>query len=112
MSFFFAYFSYFLRKSLICFSGDFLNLFLKQKLNESESLDYDKELLYKNMVEAKAEWLYTLEAWNTLIPDENRRKELYKEQKSAHTVVKDKKVSRNEPCPCGSGKKYKFCCGR
>ena len=45
------------------------------------SLDYDKELLYKNMVEAKAEWLYTLEAWNTLIPDENRRKEHYKEQK-------------------------------
>jgi preprotein translocase subunit SecA len=23
-----------------------------------------------------------------------------------------KKVGRNEPCPCGSGKKYKFCCGR
>jgi len=76
------------------------------------SLDYEKELLYKNMVDAKAEWLYTLEAWNTLIPDENRRKELYKEQKSAHTIVKDKKISRNEPCPCGSGKKYKFCCGR
>lgn len=76
------------------------------------NLDYDKELLYKNMVEAKAEWLYTLEAWNTLIPDENRRKELYKEQKSSHTVVKEKKISRNEPCPCGSGKKYKFCCGR
>lgn len=76
------------------------------------NLDYDKELLYKNMVEAKAEWLYTLEAWNTLIPDENRRKELYKEQKISHTVVKEKKISRNEPCPCGSGKKYKFCCGR
>ena len=76
------------------------------------SLDYDKELLYKNMVEAKAEWLYTLEAWDRLIPDENRRKELYKEQKSSHTFVKDKKISRNEPCPCGSGKKYKFCCGK
>jgi preprotein translocase subunit SecA len=24
----------------------------------------------------------------------------------------DKKVGRNEPCPCGSGKKYKHCCGR
>jgi uncharacterized protein YecA (UPF0149 family) len=22
------------------------------------------------------------------------------------------KVGRNEPCPCGSGKKYKKCCGR
>ena len=27
------------------------------------------------------------------------------------TVVKEKKVGRNEPCPCGSGKKYKKCCG-
>lgn len=28
------------------------------------------------------------------------------------TVRKGKKVGRNEPCPCGSGKKYKRCCGR
>ncbi|MBO5521092.1 MAG: SEC-C domain-containing protein, partial [Eubacterium sp.] len=21
-------------------------------------------------------------------------------------------IGRNDPCPCGSGKKYKFCCGR
>ncbi|MBQ3087167.1 MAG: preprotein translocase subunit SecA [Clostridia bacterium] len=27
-------------------------------------------------------------------------------------VRKGVKVGRNEPCPCGSGKKYKFCCGR
>ena len=26
-------------------------------------------------------------------------------------VNKNKKVGRNDPCPCGSGKKYKFCCG-
>ena len=26
--------------------------------------------------------------------------------------VKGKKVGRNDPCPCGSGKKYKHCCGR
>ncbi len=27
------------------------------------------------------------------------------------TVVKGAKVGRNDPCPCGSGKKYKKCCG-
>ncbi len=27
-------------------------------------------------------------------------------------VVTGKKVGRNDPCPCGSGKKYKYCCGR
>ena len=26
------------------------------------------------------------------------------------TIVADKKIGRNEPCPCGSGKKYKKCC--
>ena len=75
------------------------------------NLEYDMELLYKNMVEAKAHWLYGLEEWDALIP-EDRRKELYKEQKSSHTVVKEKKIGRNDPCPCGSGKKYKHCCGR
>ena len=28
------------------------------------------------------------------------------------TIVNESKVGRNEPCPCGSGKKYKQCCGR
>ena len=27
-------------------------------------------------------------------------------------VRQERKVGRNEPCPCGSGKKYKACCGR
>ena len=27
-------------------------------------------------------------------------------------VTHDKKVGRNQPCPCGSGKKYKQCCGK
>ncbi len=31
---------------------------------------------------------------------------------SNQTVVKGKKVGRNDPCPCGSGKKYKKCCGQ
>lgn len=26
--------------------------------------------------------------------------------------VRSKKIGRNQPCPCGSGKKYKFCCGK
>ncbi len=30
----------------------------------------------------------------------------------AQTVKKDSKVGRNDPCPCGSGKKYKKCCGK
>ena len=79
--------------------------------NTVVSLDYDKEKLYYNMVGAKAEWLYELEQWDSLLTPE-RRKELYLEQKKSGTVVKPPKVGRNDPCPCGSGKKYKKCCGR
>ena len=32
------------------------------------------------------------------------------DRKRETTVIRDKKVGRNEPCPCGSGKKYKKCC--
>ena len=31
---------------------------------------------------------------------------------NAPVVRKSEKISRNAPCPCGSGKKYKHCCGR
>ena len=30
----------------------------------------------------------------------------------AKTVVREQKTGRNDPCPCGSGKKYKQCCGK
>jgi preprotein translocase subunit SecA len=32
-------------------------------------------------------------------------------QSTVTTVTKDENVGRNDPCPCGSGKKYKYCCG-
>ncbi len=32
--------------------------------------------------------------------------------RSGKTVIKHQKVGRNDPCPCGSGKKYKKCCGQ
>lgn len=75
------------------------------------SLAFDKERLYKNMVEAKADWLYGLPQWESIF-DEATRKALYREQKNSHTVRNTKKIGRNDPCPCGSGKKYKQCCGR
>lgn len=75
------------------------------------SLAFDKEKLYKNMVAAEADWLYNLEQWNSIF-DEAKRKELYKEQKSSTTIRKEAKVYPNDPCPCGSGKKYKKCCGK
>ncbi len=75
------------------------------------NLVFDKARLYKNMVAAKADWLYELPQWNDIFSEEEL-KALYKEQKESTTIRKEKKVGRNDPCPCGSGKKYKKCCGR
>lgn len=79
--------------------------------NTEVNLGYDLETLYKNMVDAKADWLYELPQWDNIFSEE-KRKELYKEQKKSGTIVKGPKIGRNDPCPCGSGKKYKHCCGR
>ncbi|MDO4965579.1 MAG: SEC-C metal-binding domain-containing protein [Lachnospiraceae bacterium] len=84
-----------------------------EKMDEDTkvSLEFVPENLYKNMVKAGADWLYGLEQWNDIF-DEDTRKALYKEQKKSTTVVNEgPKVFPNDPCPCGSGKKYKKCCG-
>jgi len=75
------------------------------------SLAFDKERLYKNMVAAGANWLYELPQWEPIF-DEEKRKELYHEQKISGTVIKGPRIYPNDPCPCGSGKKYKKCHGR
>jgi hypothetical protein len=75
------------------------------------SLDFDTEMLYKNMVDARADWLYNLTEWDAIFTPE-KKKELYVEQKKSGTIVKGKKIGRNDPCPCGSGKKYKYCHGK
>ena len=79
--------------------------------NTAVRLEIDPEKLYYNMVEAKANWLYGLPQWESILTEE-KRKELYKLQKASGTVRKPHKIGRNDPCPCGSGKKYKHCCGR
>lgn len=53
------------------------------------------------------------------LEEQQRRKKTpmqlsHEEQDAAHTplVRQEEKTGRNDPCPCGSGKKYKRCCGR
>ena len=74
-------------------------------------LEVDLKKLYWNMLDAKAEWLYKLPQWNTLLTDIERAT-IKRDYNKTKTVVKAKKIGRNEQCPCGSGKKYKNCCGR
>ena len=75
-------------------------------------IEIDPEKLYYNMVEAKASWHYELPQWSEILSAETRT-ELYKKQKASGTVRREgHKIYPNDPCPCGSGKKYKKCCGR
>lgn len=84
-----------------------------EQINEDTKLDLDIdfEKLYFNMLDATADWLYNLEAWNNILT-EQRREEITKDYKRSKIIVKKDKVGRNDPCPCGSGKKYKKCCGK
>ena len=70
-----------------------------------------------------ADWLYGLRRWKyagysakelgmakEALPSETILDKMLLEKPG--TVTKMKKPGRNDPCPCGSGKKYKYCCGR
>lgn len=96
---------------------DGINTSLKKEVDveklESDSevsIDIDYEKLYFNMHDAKAEWLYELTEWEDILTEE-KRKEIAKEYRESK-IVRVTKIGRNEPCPCGSGKKYKKCCGK
>ncbi len=60
-----------------------------------------------------------LQSWACFEPDQSSShtetetfNELPLKQSSSSIVRSEPKIGRNEPCPCGSGKKYKRCCGK
>ena len=97
---------------------------VEDSLTDGCSLDYDAltedsdidvavdfPVLYLNMWKADAPHLYGLEAWDNVIPEKDRDK-IARDYKKSKTYHAPKKPGRNDPCPCGSGKKYKNCCGK
>lgn len=66
--------------------------------------DQDKAKKYQDIIDEFQKELVN----NTLkYGDDNADKPIYFNE----PIVKDKKIYPNDPCPCGSGKKYKKCCG-
>ena len=105
----------------IIFMGflDGINDSIKEK-NDLESFDentqvdlqIEPEKLFFNMLKADADYLYGLPQWETILGEE-KMTEIAKQYKQSKTVRRESpKIGRNDPCPCGSGKKYKHCCGR
>lgn len=82
----------------------------KLKGDSSVKLDIDFEKLFFNMHKARADWLYGLSQWKDIL-DDDTRKRITKEYNMT-IMATSNKVGRNDPCPCGSGKKYKKCCGK
>lgn len=75
------------------------------------SILVNPETLYLNMLIAEATYLSGLSEWDNVLT-EAKRADILKAYKKTKTVVNNNKTGRNDPCPCGSGKKYKHCCGR
>lgn len=77
--------------------------------NVDESMAQGKEAVLEDL---KTYWHYTyiddtikeLETWASFQPPEPRQ--------APGQIVNTRKVGRNDPCPCGSGQKYKRCCGK
>lgn len=73
---------------------------------------YDWEMVFESeksaerLVKALEQWLNTIRRWSKCGHSIN---ELHEENREPEPA---KKIYPNDPCPCGSGKKYKKCCGR
>lgn len=96
---------------------DGINSSLKKELDianmdeaSNVELSIDFEKLYYNMLDAQADYLYNLPQWQGILGEE-KMKEIVKAQRKSKTMVKEDQPGRNDSCPCGSGKKYKKCCG-
>lgn len=79
---------------------------------------FDGSRSANRLTAALSEWLYVIRRWSEC---GHSRKELHKVNEELQYVVADdrpkkkaaeRKVYPNDPCPCGSGRKYKKCCGR
>ena len=74
-----------------------------------ESFEMFEEMLYTNNYEIIKILARIKVKDNSSIDNSIQKNDLPQNTKS---VTKDKNIPRNAPCPCGSGKKYKRCCGR
>ena len=76
-------------------------------------IEYKKEAfdLFSNLLEKlKLDYITVLMNLKVVVQTEEK-KESKNEVKENYNKIAGKKIGRNEPCACGSGKKYKHCCG-
>ena len=75
-------------------------------------IEYKKEAfsLFENLLQ-KLKLDFVTILLNMTVTEEIKEKEKETDQTMINKIKKGKKMRRNEPCYCGSGKKFKHCCG-
>jgi len=76
---------------------------------DASMLDLE-ESLYANLVLNKINYPYLEQMKASLEEKERHYQEIQKQLANPIRKTKTEKIGRNDPCPCGSGKKYKKCC--
>ena len=81
-----------------------VNRFMGTSYSYDELIQKYKSDYLNNKIYSSATVLYCSNAFSDVF-------EVISTPKPEKPVMPDRKIGRNEPCPCGSGKKYKNCCG-
>jgi len=81
---------------------DWFNEHIRQDYNASRALELEHGKSYIQDVEKEMGW------WSGF---QDEKKPSFRDTYTQHTIRKEPKIGRNDPCPCGSGKKYKKCHG-
>ena len=79
--------------------------------------------MYNNFCQHNSEFINDLQATQELLNDFKQQFDyagidiadfftIHNSVESFNNAISKHKIGRNEPCPCGSGKKYKHCCGK
>lgn len=97
------------------------NLKLDEELSLSslydEIIQYDYESIREEMIEDSShDFIEDIQEitdwWEMFIPDDDEVDEYGFAPHDKGPIVSREKVGRNDPCTCGSGKKFKKCCGK
>ena len=81
-----------------------VNSVLKTKLSLDELLEKYKSRYLENKIVSSTTVLYRSKAFSNTLG-------IIEENENHPQIEVNHKIGRNDPCPCGSGKKYKKCCG-
>lgn len=89
---------------------DTLPAFVKKQIEKDPAIK-DKLISIAKRMKADGVDLNSPKAMKKWVKDHEKELKAENSPGKVQTVVKEKEPGRNDPCPCGSGKKYKKCCG-